>query len=323
MSQTPLYIKILVGSPAEIVCQRELRNKYCTNRNIKAWAVYYLLKSQTTSGHIKQWEKQATELAAFCGMSRQTFRHYVQQLIALKLADGDWHTKKERTANTNLTLCSYEKAADILGITFKGTVEIEYKNFTDAKQIFQRQLMADDIRHNQEAQLVAFTKKVNKNPLLKQMLTQALIQLGAVEKELEGAAYFAAQVIRLQEEAFKNGSAIYNFVHQLRADLNRGVKRIASAWCAKSPSTATYHKRAMEKAGLIAIGKKIVHSACRKRLYLDDGTELYKWIKGTGQTAWVLCDQLTVAHKVLPPLKLTKNSKDGTKKPENREKYAA
>ena len=312
MQPVPSHIKVLAGAAAVLVDSRSLVTKYETNRVIKTWAHFFLLKSLTSSGIIKAWTKQKTFLLDFTKMNENSFRTRLLEMKALKLCTVDINTR-------TITLTSYETAAEILGIEYTGTHSIEYKTATNANQIFQYQLRGDDIRQNQQDQQKELMRKVDKNPLLKSQLTILMQQtFGVTEKQLRQNSFFQEKLLLLQIESFQHGSTLYDIIHSLRADINRSVTGIQKSHSCKSASTISYMKKVMEKYGLLKIEKKTIDSDTdvRSRKTLPGGKDGYKWIKGKKTTAWVLCDQLSFTYATqLAPTKLKpKQIENETKK---------
>ena len=57
-SKYPEKVQILRGEPAALVSLRHLRTTYETNRDIKYWATWFLLKALTTTSYIQHWTSQ-------------------------------------------------------------------------------------------------------------------------------------------------------------------------------------------------------------------------------------------------------------------------
>ena len=308
-----INVPVIAGCCAELVSSRRLVNKYETNRAIKTWAHYFLLKALTSSGIIKTWTKQKAELLEFTKMNENSFRTRLTEMKNLGLCTITKHTK-------TITLTSYEKAADILGIEYTGKNNIPYKTDTNENQIFRYQLMGEEIRQNQQDQQTELMRKVNKNPLLKSQLIILMQQeFSVTEKQLRQTSFFQQKLLQLQIETFKHGSALYEITHSLRADINRSVKGMQKAQGAKSASTISYMKKVMAKYGLLKIEKKTIDSDAdvRSRKTLPGGRDGYKWFKAKKTTAWVLCDQLsfTYATQVQPPkIQPKQNEKNETRK---------
>ena len=287
---------MLKGAAAELCRHRELRNKYETNRSIKTWACYFLLKSKTTSGIIQKWTKQKGSLLAYLQMSENCFRARVAEMKALKLIT--------LIGRNTIQLTSYEKAAEILDIPYTGLIKIEYDaNTAPGNQIFQYFLRAQEIRENQQAQLDALHYYANKNPQLKEVLTQLMLHHGADKAKLHLAEYFQERLLILQMHYFKHGSDIWNVITTLRADINRSVTGIQSAHKYKAAQSVSYMKKRMAKLQLLTITKKQVQSECRTRLYISDTEgkkrEAARYCRSSKTTFMQLCDQLTVKISTL------------------------
>ena len=143
------YIKkmvpVLRGASEVLVNHRELRNCYQTNRSIKTWATYFLLKSISIPGVIKCWRSQKDHLLQYCKMTESCFMARLKELKALGLITI--------SKGLTITLTSFENAAKILGIEYTGTIKIEYDAKIPGKQVFQYYLMLDEIRCNQNKQI--------------------------------------------------------------------------------------------------------------------------------------------------------------------------
>ncbi|RTL56261.1 MAG: hypothetical protein EKK37_17460 [Sphingobacteriales bacterium] len=292
----PSSVAILTGAPQELVTHRELRYEYHTNRSIKAWSVYFLLKSLTTSGKIQNWNRQIPRLTYWCQCNEKTLRSRLNELIRLKLIEltgirGD------------IVLTSFKKAADILGIQYTGTYNINYNPTThNGNQIFQYLLRGEEIRHNQQTQLEALRYKLDKNPSLKNNLHLMLKQQGADDRKLSNdIAYFQAQLLILQKRLFKEGSELLSYVMELRADINRSCCGIKQQHNYLSAQSVSYMKKRLRNLKLCNIQSVIIESATRSRLYVPDGLDKkrdgYKWLGKKKATAWRLCDQVTFLYE--------------------------
>jgi hypothetical protein len=289
-------VPVLAGAAEELVTHRELRHSYCTNRSIKTWSTYFLLKSLTTSGVINAWTKQKSELLAYVKCTENAFRARLSEMAALKLVSI--------TSNRSLLLTSYQNAAGILGIAYTGTIKIEYNVQLPGQQIFQYFLKAQEIRSNQQKQTEALWYHAGKNPLLKDALCQQLLQSGANRKRLAEQQYFQQQLLKLQQTAFKEGSPLFGIIHTLRADINRSCRGIQKEHGYKSAQSVSYLKKRLTQISLASIQKISIESKERSRLYVQEPGEkrkkdAYKWIPAKQVTAWVLCDQLNIQFKTI------------------------
>ena len=292
------------------MAQRETRSTYQTNRAIKTWATYFLLKSLTVPGILKNWTSQKQQVLGYCKMTENSFRARLAEMQQLKLI--------KLYANRNIKLTSYEDAAGILGITdYLGTIKIEYNEKLPGKQIFQYFLRAEDIRGNQDMQLKALWKKASKQPLLKDALTQMMKQeLGSDEKMLaKNLTYFQEELLLLQAKAFKEGSPLLDIIHTVRADINRSGRCIKEHHAYKSEQSVSYMKKVMKEMEIITIYKVCIESEARARIYVpaQNGKprrDAYKYIQARNITAWFLCDQVGFLYKTVP----LKQEQNDTKK---------
>lgn len=301
----PKQVPILIGAADELVTHRELRNTYSTNRSIKTWSTYFLLKSLTRSGIIKNWQQQKQLLLSFCKCTENSFRARLREMQQLKLIS--------LSKNHSVLLTSYHNAADILGIPYTGLNKIDYNYELPGKQIFQYFLRAEEIRSNQAKQLDALWYYAGKNPLLKDALIQALCQMGSDGKRLYAEPlYFQQQLLRLQKNAFKEGSPLLDIIHTLRADVNRSVNGIKKTHTYKSAQSVSYMKKVMLQMQIIKVKKVCIESTERSRLYVSVPGEkkkrdAYKYIPSKKVTAWVLTDQISFNYTSI------KNAKQNAK----------
>lgn len=292
------FVPVLAGAAEELVTHRELRSKYCTNRSIKTWATWFLLKSLSTSGIIQRWTDQRARILDYCKCSENSFRARLNEMAALKLISI--------TDSRSISLASYQTAARILGIPYSGLIKIEYDDTLPGQQIFQYFLRAEEIRSNQVRQTEALWYYAHKNPLLKDALVQQLLQMGADKRVSSDQHYFQLQLLKLQKRAFKEGSPLFGIIHQLRADVNRSCKGIRDTHTYKSAQSVSYMKRRMQELAIVKVSKVCIESTERSRLYVEDAPgqrkrEAYKWLPSKKVTAWFLTDQITPAYKTIIP----------------------
>lgn len=318
-------VPILIGAPASLVSCRELRGHCCskkpktekakprnqsagtgyhTNREIKIWSFYFLLKAVTTSSCIHNWREEKQMLLTWTQMEERSFYRYLKFLEEKKLATVDkFHS---------IRLVSYQDAAHILDIVYSGTYTVEFNPYKyNGKQTFQHFLRAEEIEDRKNEQLTGMMNKLDKNPALKVDIILMLVRLGASEERLKNdSVYFQQRLLKCQQWLFKTGSDVLSYIYTRRADINRSVKKISDDHCYRSSSSVSYMKRIMEKHGIITIDKIKVVSQVRSRLYISsDGgkqKDAYKWFRDQKQTALILCDQINKTYEV---------KKSGTGKP--------
>lgn len=298
----PQKVSILINAPAALVNERHEhgeKKKYQTNRHIKYWSTYFLLKSLTTTSFIQHWVSQKKYILHWLQMNENTFRHHLAWLKEQGLCEIDKHTK-------SIKLCSYDHAAEQLGIINDGLITIAYDpGVLKGKQVFQYIIRVEEIEANKLLQLETLTYKLNKNPSLKNDLLYHMVKLGADQRRLYmDAKYFAWRLLKTQAHHFKEGTDILAYLMTLRADINRGVKRISKHHGYKSTSSVSYMKRRMLRLKLVDIYKLTVESTARGRFYipLEQDTpdsknrggarEGFKYLPKRKSTAWFLTDQV-------------------------------
>lgn len=336
-------VSVLVGAPNALVAHRELRGHYVgksrkarklkseqyyekrtegyqTNRSIKVWACYFLLKSMTTSGKISRWTDDKELILTWCQCNENTFRRHLAAMVALKLCTVNRITK-------SITLVSFERAAEILDIPFEGTIKLQYNPYIqNGKQVFQFIIRAEEFRSEQQRQLDALMYHLDNNPSLKNDLQYMLMKEGAEIKRLSNAVYFQSRLLELQKRLFKEGSELLSYVFSRRADINRSVNLVKDHHKYKSAQSVSYLKKRMHDRKLITVTKVKVESAVKSRLYINDyslspsgaggrrGRDGYKWVAHKqpsgltlgGHTVWFLCDQIAFNYSTI---QTTKNEK--------------
>lgn len=327
ISDYPAFVPVLNGAAKELVGHRELRGMYTgkksrkqrkkkseeyyakrtegyqTNRSIKTWSCFFLLKALTTSGKIQNWThvNNKARLLTWLQMEENTFRSRIKEMTVLNLVS----TSKDKNRTVDIILTSWEKAAAILGIQYTGTTQIKYNpDELQGKQIFQFVLRAEEFKQEQQKQLEALMYHLDKNPLLKNDYHLMLLKHGADDKQLRNPVYFQQRLLSLQMHLFKEGSDILDYIFSRRADINRSGNLIKEHHSYKSTQSVSYLKRRMHKLKVIIVQKIIVESACRSRLYIPDGEKRrdgYKWLQKKQHTAWFLTDQITFKYATEPP----------------------
>jgi hypothetical protein len=289
------YVEVLAGAAEALVSERQLRNTYETNREIKYWSTFFLLRSMTTANKIQNWRGQKSLLLQWVQMSETTFyRHLVELQNKGLITVGH---------NYDITLVSKQDAAKILGIGYSGTHSIPYNPITYAgKQVFQYFLRAEEIRHQLERQLYGLLYHLDKNPLLRNDLFLLLERHGANrERLLQDDKYIQERLLKLQMQCFRHGSDILDYIFSRRADINRSVKRIQKHHSYKGLSSVSYMKRRMADLQIISVRKEAVESLKRARIYMPgEGGRIdaYKWVGRKKTTTWFLCDQLELKYEI-------------------------
>lgn len=304
---TQVAVLICTDHMQHLVSKRTLVNKYETNRFIKYIATYYLLKALSPeSGWILNWTSQKEYLLQFLQMNENTFRSHLKALKEIGLVEV--HKKEKK-----IQIYGFAAAAEILGIEYFGTYNIEYdhqKTHSPAgmpvapqKQTFQYLLRAEEFERQKEKQLNRVLYKIEENPNYFEDIIYLLTQLGADPAKLRtDGQYMRERLLQMQMFFFKQGSDLLEYVYHARADINRGVKRIAKHHGYRSAQSVSYLKRRMWRLGIIQVLKISSQSLNRSRLYFKDPEtgekkEGYKWIKNGKCTALFLTDQISPLYK--------------------------
>lgn len=303
-------VAIPVGAPEALVGQRQLRNKYQTNREIKYWSTFFLLKALTTSGHIQNWRSQRQFLLSWLQLNEPTFYTHLKALKQRQLLTVD--------QAFNIHLVSMRDAAKLLGLEFAGVTKLPYNPIKNAgKQVFQYLMMCEEIRSSKTVQTDGLVYNLEKNPPLRNHLLIVLQQRGADEQQLvSNKNYLQERLLNYQMQIFRHGSEILEYIFERRADVNRSIGKIKEHYAYKTSRSVRYLKKKLQKLGLVEIKKISVVSECRSRRYVPDATKKsgrrdgYKWLKQALQTEWTLCDQITVTYQ---PVKQYKNEKASKK----------
>lgn len=286
-------IPVLIGAIEQLVGAREMRSKYFTNRAIKEWATFFLLKGLTDSGKLQHWIKQKHFLLDYLGCNEQTFRSRLNALKKLGLV--------EMGSRFSINLVSYKKAAAALGIEYMGVINFNYENGNSTVSGFAYALQAAEIHFNQDTQRQALLFHIENNPELSNLLKHQLVEEGCCAQKLKDPIYFQEKLLNLQLLNFKQGSDRYTEIMFRRADVNRGVKKIAKAYGYKSPTSVSYLKRVLAKLGLAGVRKKYVTSDVRSRRIVPaeaGKVQGYVYLPRQKATRWHLCDQLTINNEI-------------------------
>jgi hypothetical protein len=294
----PTKVPVITGSEDILVLCREERNVYQTNRIIKVYACWYLLKALTTSGKIQGWRGQLSKLLPWLQLSERTFYRHLDTMEEIGLVSFP-------PGSNDITFISYERAADILGIFYHGTHSIDYDpEKQKGKQLFQYLLRGEELRRQQHKQLEAIRYYLDENPSEKADLVQLLQNAGYQRSKLEkNIRYLQECLLELQLQVFKKGSAIFDLIFWRRADINRCVTTIQRDHKYKHKTSVSYMKKVMAKFGLITVKKRHSESEVRSRLEYADGNgkrQAYKWVRKKNRTVLFLTDQINFCYESTP-----------------------
>ncbi|RYE02363.1 MAG: hypothetical protein EOP50_00245 [Sphingobacteriales bacterium] len=297
----PAAVPVPIGAADILVTMRELRTKYHTNRDIKVWAAWFLLKSLTRSCKIQLWRQQIEHLTFWLQVCERTMYRLLARMEELQLI---------RLEGGDIILASYRDAAEILGINYHGLTYVTYHPKThEGNQIFQYVLRGEECRMAQEKQLNALWYYLHKNenlPVFSELcsLIAAKIPRTDSNKLKDDPAYFQDRLLQLQLESFKEGSAILEKVFKRRADINRSVQRMQRDHCYRAQSCVSYMKKRMATLGLIRIEKKWADSGQRRsrlQIVTSTGTrQAYKYGRRAKNTVLFLTDQIHFLYESTP-----------------------
>lgn len=236
-------IKILKGLSSDVVRFRAIRHKYETNRAIKAYSLWVLLKNETESGIIHHYEKQLPYLLELLKVSRATFYNYLRYAEQLKLIERQGGTIK---------LASYQSVIDDLCLIDKSFIYINY-DLTHEKQKIEHILNTLEFHENSEKQAKAIEVKISKNSII--MAAFNLFWFGRGQPNIP---FNLDNLKKVQKILFESGAAerIYIPLMELvNPEIFRNSATIAAAHKYKARRLVTYLKRKLKKAGLIGIYK--------------------------------------------------------------------
>lgn len=305
-----LIVKLPKGAVEALVCGREIRVKYETNRTIKTWSAFFILKALTTAGKIGDWQQQAEHLEAVLQCNHNTLRQRLSEMKALKLIKFTDSTNRKK----NIHFASWQTASAILNIPEYGTFEeIEYCPASQKGcQVFAHLVRVREIQNATVRQLDGLMYHINKNPLLRDALTIEIDrEYGIAPKS---GVEFQQQLLKLQKQSFEKGSATYDIIHQRRADINRSVFSIQAHHAYKGLASVSYMKTKLKKLGLVTVTHTVIESKERNRLHYNTGIQGvgklgqkdgYKYNKRSKSTLMVLCDDIK-------PVKKTENAAPAT-----------
>lgn len=297
-----LNVKLPRGAVEALVCSREMRNSYETNRAIKTWSAFFVLKSLTTSGKLGDWQEQSEHLEAVLQCNHNTLRQRLGEMKALKLIKFTDSTNRKK----NIHFASWQTIANILNISEDATFEeIEYCPAAQRGcQVFAHLMRVREIQNAQATQLNGLMYHMNKNPLLKEALNVEIDrEFGTLPKN---GVEFQQHLLNLQKRSFKEGSATYDIIHLRRADINRSVYTIQIHHAYKGLASVSYMKNKLKTLGLVTITHCVIESKERNRLHYDAGVQgvgrlgrkdAYKYNKKSKSTLMVLCDDIKPVKK--------------------------
>lgn len=292
MNPDTLQISIPYDLARYVTGSRKLVRKYETNQLIKALDTWLILKAETSSGYIQQWNSQKKYLLSICKISESIFRHRLNILADLKILSYNRY---------GITVASWEKFGESLNIETNNRLTVNY--CTNDKSKVCQWIIAAEIEDNKQRQEYALLLKLNKNLECKTEIREALLKAGADRKRLDSdTGYFIAMMKAYYLSDFVSKSDIHDILIHFRPDNNRSVYGMANAWNCKHPQTVSYWKNKLKRSGIIDIQKLSIESQTRTR----NNICRVLWLKKDKATLLRLCDQIdilkpwTVNAEILP-----------------------
>lgn len=263
-----LQVKIPFELALHAVRQRKIVTHYETNTVIKALDSWLVLKAETESSLIQEWNDQKKHLFTICKCSETIFRERLKLLKQMQVIEYD---------SKIIRLCSWERLGELLNIDVDQKLTIQY-NVHD-KQRVQEWLIATEIKRNKSSQAYMILKNLNKNPEQMMIVRSAIVKAGADISRLNDTDYFLSRLLLLYQNDFIQASDIHDLLIKVRPDTNRGIRGISRTWInnpmleedqeAKAINrvrhTVCYWKKLMADKGIISVRKINVQSNTRAR----------------------------------------------------------
>lgn len=232
-------IKVPKHLPTYLVARRNKRCTYETNRHCKAYGLYLLLKTQTTSGVIDGIDGQLKHILKLTKLSRATFYRHLDWAASFGLV------KRQRT---RLVLSSYSFVAEETGAAHDQFIEVEYDSKAEAR--IEDILKALEYSEASALMKIGLKATIRKTPAIGQAFKMQSAIMGK-----QGQEFNPANLMDAQMNAFRNGGAadVYQMLFKANPDINRSIEGIAKARFMKNPSSAFYERNKLGKVGLLKL----------------------------------------------------------------------
>jgi hypothetical protein len=285
-SSSEYIVKVPAGIANVLLCQRKLVNTYETNRTVRTFETFFLLKSLTTSGVIQQYTKQLPWLLLYTKLSRGSFFSRIRQMEDLRLIERK---------DGNLCMASYAFVSEEWGCEKSVFHYLKYNIDDQAKLL--HFIAAVEIGENKTYQHGAFRRKLDKNPVAKHVIQTEVLRSGADFTRLSDTEYFRQEVVSITVAAFMAGSEILDFLQHHWADDNRRCRTMQRQMNYRSASSVSYWKRCLRAAGVIAYRERAFTSKVRthwKKPSWGDEYPHLRYLKGPKKTIWWLPDEIII-----------------------------
>lgn len=271
----PVKLRIPVGLSRVLVKDRVVRNKYQTNRTVKFYGFFCVLKSLTTSGILKNYPAQIDYLCKMVKKGRSSFYSYMKACIELGLIEK---------AGDNLKLANWDMLFERFNLQEKRFSEFTYDE-DNPIQTPEYYLVSSEIKENQYYQARNVLSQICQNPQLKAVLNAKAVDFSVIEK-----------LQRIQIKSFVNGcggsEATYGTIHSLNADLQRSVPRLRRAFGLKSNRSVGYLKSQLKLRGFAMVSERVLSS--KERMRKDRQCYYTGWDKEAKESTWHLPDEICI-----------------------------
>lgn len=274
-----IAFKLPKGLASHLVNQRQLRTVYQTNRAVKVYGFFALLKTITESGVIKDYHAQIQDICELTKKSRTGVYTYINQCKGLGLI---------KLGGCNLYLQSWQDAVNNVDCGYYSGLYTTLQYDTEhQKQTPEYLIYAAEIKENQDRQTLAVIRQIENNlPLAQTLGVDQTVQPKHVN-----------QLHQLQVFTFVNGKSEndYSLIHSCRADVQRTARTLRKAYGFKDRRSIKYLKKQLALRGIAIVAKRTLESESRNRVNKNLYYTGYE--KETQKTFWKQPDliQLEVA----------------------------
>ena len=231
-----IVVRVPVGLAGWMCLKREQRFRYATNRAFKAYGLWLLLKTVTTSGLIQDYQEQMESLMKLTRLSRATFYRHLNWCVELGLV---------QKGKRDLRLTALDKITAEMDLP-GGTHNLEYR--AEEGPGIDKLLKALEYVEAREKMAFGLRATLRRTPAVVRAF-----QLMAAKQGKPDLAFTRENLFAMQVHVFCHGGAedVYQMLFEANPDFNRKLETIAFWRNMKSPSSAYYERRILEDAGLL------------------------------------------------------------------------
>lgn len=268
-SQHP--VKVHANLLSNIIQKRDRRKKYCTNRTIRPLAFYYILKSLTTSGIIKEYARHLDDLTKVLNCTVSTFYAHLAECKKMGLVAVN---------RKSLILAGYARVGECLDSISGDFVTIRYNPGKDKfYQLMEAAYIVTLQRHQEEH----FNAKVERSPELQTLFRSTLSMV-------TGSKSFAKPLHNYQIHTFIHGHQHYFELMAYNPDFQLSARLLRKYFNFKSNKSVAYLKKKLVAKEIITVEKREYTSKVRSRLKHARVT----FNNEKKQTTWKLPDAILV-----------------------------